>query len=386
KAFWFRNEQALKLLSVVRNYQEDVDRVRPWLHRVSGKSKFRGEQDLLRTVIGVLICDARDRKKLEKDPLVRLLIDSPSGRFDFTVISAMGVITAGDRGTELDDAFARLTRERGIRVLRAPTGTAMSLEDNARRIISSIEQVSGPYGIVGYSQGCANAFAAESILRGGTPDQQRLLDRLVCRNLLYSAFNGSALGVNGLEKFNLAMIEGERFLKHYQVMFSSEVVAWFLRLARAVVDSPLFVRVLGGVHSLTIRRASELHREMQVVLHAPTSTVRGVAFVEDLPETLELTYYALKHMMLGAEQDTQVATSDAVGHSTRVLNGTMRLLERCDMGSMRERSHHWTPLKTETEIVTTARDLERCVYDSPKDRHVFPWVEVNERFGLIARL
>ena len=37
----------------------------------------------------------------------------------------------------------------------------------------------------------------------------------------------------------------------------------------------------------------------------------------------------------------------------------------------------------ETEFVTTPRDRERRVYDSPKDRHVFPWVDVNARFGLI---
>ena len=386
KAFWIRNEEALKVLSVVRNYQHDVDRVRPWLHRVSGRSGFRGEQDLLRTVIGVLLYDAKDRKKLERDPLVRLLVDPQPGRLDFTIISAMGVITEGERGTELEDAFARLTEQRGVRVIRAPTGTAMSLEENARRIISSIEQVDGPYGLIGYSQGCANALAAESLLRGGTPDQQRLLDRLVCRNLLFSALNGSAHGVYGSEKFERAMIEGERFLKHYQVMFSSEVVASFLRIARAVVDSPVFIRVLGGVHSLTVQRAADFHREMQIVPHAPTSTLRGVTVEEDLPETLELTYYSLRHMASGAEQDTQVLASDALGRSTRVVNATTGLLERCDMTSMRERTHHWSPLKKETEFVTTERDQERCAYDSPKDRHVFPWVEVNARFGLIRRI
>ena len=37
------------------------------------------------------------------------------------------------------------------------------------------------------------------------------------------------------------------------------------------------------------------------------------------------------------------------------------------------------------EFVTTERDRERAVYDSPKDRHVFPWIEGNARFGLIRR-
>jgi len=135
-----------------------------------------------------------------------------------------------------------------------------------------------------------------------------------------------------------------------------------------------------------MRRVAELHREMQVVQHAPTSTVRGVVLEEDLPEALELTFHALRHMTSGADQDTQVLVRDAVGHSTHVLNATMRLLERCDMPSMPQRAHHWVPLTKETEFVTTERDKERCVYDSPKDRHVFPWLEVNERFGLIGRI
>jgi hypothetical protein len=386
RSFWLRNEEALKLLSVVRNYQNDIDRVRPWLHRVTGQRSFRHEQELLTAVVGYLISDPRDRKKLLRDPLVRLLIDPLPGRYDFTIVSAMGVITEGERGTELEDAFGRLTEQRGVRVIRAPTGTAMSLEENAKRIISSIEQLDGPFGLIGYSQGCANALAAESMLRGGTPDQQRMVERLVCRNFLFSALNGSAHGAYGSEKFQRAMVEGERFLKHYQVMFSSEAVASFLRIARAVVDSSVFVRVLGGVHSLTVQRATDFHREMQVVEHAPTSTLRGVILEEDLPETLELTYYLLRHMTSGAEQDTQVIADDALGHSTRTLNPTTRLLKRCDMSSMRERTHHWSPLKKETEFVTTPRDRERCVYDSPKDRHVFPWVEVNARFGMIRRV
>jgi len=386
KSFWTRNEEALRVLSVVRNYQDDIDRVRPWLHHRSGRRSFRHEQDLTQAVIEGLFHDPRDHKRLRADPLVRLLIDPPPGRYDFTIVSAMGVITEGERGTELEDAFHRLEQQRGVRVVRAPTGTAMSLEDNARRIISSIEQIGGPFGMMGYSQGCANALAAESILQGGTPDQQRLIERLVCRNLLFSALNGSAHGLYGSEKFQQAMVEGERFLKHYQVMFSSEAVASFLRITRAVVDSSVFIRVLGGVHSLTIQRATDFHREMQIVDHAPTSTLRGVARRDELPETLELTYYLLRHMTGGGEQDTQVLASDALGRSTRVFNDTTRLLQRCDMPTARERTHHWSPLNRETEFVTTPRDRERCVYDYPKDRHVFPWVEVNARFGLISRV
>jgi hypothetical protein len=60
------------------------------------------------------------------------------------------------------------------------------------------------------------------------------------------------------------------------------------------------------------------------------------------------------------------------------------VLERCDMGCCVQRTHHWSPLKYATDFVTTPRDRELMIYDFPKDRHVFPWVEVNARFGVIG--
>ena len=47
-------------------------------------------------------------------------------------------------------------------------------------------------------------------------------------------------------------------------------------------------------------------------------------------------------------------------------------------------ANHWSPLLYATDFVTTRRDQERAIYDFPKDRHVFPWVEVNARFGVIG--
>jgi hypothetical protein len=48
-----------------------------------------------------------------------------------------------------------------------------------------------------------------------------------------------------------------------------------------------------------------------------------------------------------------------------------------------QRKHHWSPLSDEVEFVQTQRDIERALFDCAKDRHVFPWVDVNVRFGLI---
>ena len=72
------------------------------------------------------------------------------------------------------------------------------------------------------------------------------------------------------------------------------------------------------------------------------------------------------------------------GQSTAVRNVWTRAVAHADSGSRVQAIHHWSPLSHEAEFVTTTRDRLRAVYDGPKDRHVFPWVEVNARFGRIA--
>ena len=385
KKFWARNEEALKVLSVVRSYQEAVDNVRLWLHVRTGRRRFSDEQDLLRAVIRTLYADERDRKKLRADPLVRLLIDPPPGRYDFTVIACMGVITEGQKGGELEDAFHRLQERRGVHIVRADTGIACSLEYNAKMIEDAVRKAETPYGFITYSQGSPNGLEAESRMRGGTPEQQRLLDRFVCRNFLFSAANGSAHGTSGMAKFLRAMIEGERFLKHYQASFSSEAMAGFLRVVRMILDSRDFVRVLGGAHSLTHERAESLYRDGQLLDHAPSSSTRGVAQPRFLPEGLVYMYYTLDRLLEGAAQDTQVEMEAAEARAGRVINDHTLSLERCCIGSMPQTAHHWEPLTREIADLTTESDRIRAVYEGPKDRLVFPWIEVNARFGLIKK-
>lgn len=75
---------------------------------------------------------------------------------------------------------------------------------------------------------------------------------------------------------------------------------------------------------------------------------------------------------------------DAVGYPVYHLNRNGRLLKRCAVGQGAiQRTHHWSPLSQEVEFVKTARDIEMASFDCAKDRHVFPWVEVNKRFGFI---
>ncbi|MBM4372717.1 MAG: hypothetical protein FJ098_13760, partial [Deltaproteobacteria bacterium] len=114
KAFWARNFEALMVRSVVRNAQEDVDQVRSWLGARDGRPVEEAEQALVEQVVRVLYWHEADRRTILEDPLTRLLLDPPAGRWQLTVVSCMGVITEGARGVELAEAYGRLEALRGV--------------------------------------------------------------------------------------------------------------------------------------------------------------------------------------------------------------------------------------------------------------------------------
>ncbi len=386
KDYWRRNEEALKVLSVVGNIRDDIDDVRHWLEVTTGDAIPGADAALLDVVVDTLYAFPSDRAALKADPLVRLLIEPEPGRYDFTAVSAMGVVTDGAEGRELEDAYGRLLERRGVRVVRANTGLFRSLEHNASAILRAITSVEGPWGWIGYSQGCANGLLAESFLQGGTPGQQRILDRFVGRNLLFSAANGSTHGTCGTEKVLRAMIEGERFLKAYQARYSRQLVDLFLGALQVVLDSRQFVDTLNGAHSLTLERAIALHRDGQFVSWVPTSTTRGVVSRDRLPEALEWLYFMHEHQNPGVRHDSQVPADEAIGQATRIRNPRTEAFALCDIGSCVQSTHHWSPLTREIEAVTTDRDRLLAVYQGPKDRHVFPWIEALARFGRIRRV
>jgi len=384
RAFWSRNHEALVVRSVVRNYQAGVDEVPYWLHtRLGREEKFRNEQELLEGVVRALYYYPKDVTTLLRDPLVRLLLDPPARRLRFTVVSGMGVVTDGMRGREFEASFARLAETYGVGVVRSDTGTAKPLTYNAAKIIEAVRRVEGPYGLLGYSQGAANVLMAESLLRAGTPDEQALLDGLVTRNFLFSALNGSAHGSCGQEKFMRAMVEGEAFLKHYQGITSANFIRLVTRAINSVLDSPYVTHVMGSVESLSYEGVTALARDGQFLDHVPTATVRGVVEEAVLPEALEFLSHVFQRQVGTPLHDTQVTLDSAVGHSVWLRNANTEVLERCDMGSMAQICHHWSPLLHDTAFITTPRDVARAIYAFPKDRHLFPWVEVNARFGLI---
>jgi hypothetical protein len=46
-------------------------------------------------------------------------------------------------------------------------------------------------------------------------------------------------------------------------------------------------------------------------------------------------------------------------------------------------AHHWSPLSDEVEFVRTTRDIQQASFECAKDRHIFPWCDVNARFGIV---
>eukprot|EP00980_Cylindrotheca_fusiformis_P030097 scaffold24364_cov132-Cylindrotheca_fusiformis.AAC.2 len=468
--FYQRNYNALMIKSMFDNVKEDVDNVRYWLHALRLGDKYgplkrndddlnehgmetkgllqkfdcffpflqrehvgaspqplifsaddniflepekQRDQVLVEAILDAIIYDKKDLEILKTDPLVRLLIPNPDGNYDFSIVTAMGVITDGRDGTELQSTFERLEEKRGVKTIRADTATARSLEYNAGKIIEGKVQNAGcqemdtttynydlfptaietareynvPYGLLGYSQGCANALMAETLLYTGTPLQRdELSDRngLVCRQLLFSAANGSVHGPASDRKVQRLIVMVEEFFKYQQGYFSRSLQSSFIEMLTSALDSAQFHKLVGGANSFLHDGCRAFWREAQHLPHIPTCTLRGVLEPHTTPEALEMLTSMLTKQSGSHLHDSQVHASDAVGHPITYINRNGRLLEKCDVGqACTQRTHHWSPLNEEVAFIKTPRDDKIASFDCAKDRHVFPWVDVNARFGFI---
>ncbi|KAL9191484.1 LOW QUALITY PROTEIN: hypothetical protein ACHAXT_001190 [Thalassiosira profunda] len=448
KAFYRRNYDALMVKSIFDNLMDDTDNVRHWLEALrrgnmgvdfsdtdtpnrspssagqhhsmledfdSAMSKVlspvhaakpgadilvakpffiaperQSEQELYDELLNVIFYDEAEREAIRSDPLARLLISNEPGHYNFTIITAMGVITEGKKGLELQDAIKRLEEKRGVKTIRADTGTARSMEYNAAKIEEAVEvaaRLKRPYGLVGYSQGCANEFTFESNMISGTPDQQKLIcspdSGLVCRQLLFSAANGSMHGPAGEAKVHQLITMCEDFFKYQQGYFSRAFISSTLEMLNDTLDSAAFQKFLGGAKSFFPDALRAFWREAQHMPHVPTTVLRGVLEKHTTPESLEMVCSLLTKQSGSALHDSQVHVYDAVGHPVYVKNRNGRILKSTDMGGAIQRTHHWSPLSDEVEFVRTAKDVQQGSFDCAKDRHIFPWCDVNARFGII---
>jgi hypothetical protein len=383
KNFWHRNYEALMVLSVLKNYEENIDTVRNWLHVQSSQKTFVSRQDLLDAIIEVLYKKTKDKNQLKKDPLVRLLIEQPNGKYNFSIVSCMGIITQGETGKELDASFQRVKEKRGVETYRTDTKILRSLRSNSRIIEKTIQTINTPFGILGYSQGCANALATESSLLSGTPEQRNQIQQLKTRNLIYGAANGSIHGDTGDIKFYEVMQEVELYIHKYFQKSSMPIQDSIYDILSAMMSSRRFVHITGGMNSISSKGSYNMAWYGQFLEHVPTFTIRGEVDHSTLPEANEMLSNLLSIQSGSKEHDTQVSSKDAVGYFTKFSTEASEILKKNDIGSFVQKTHHWAPLFEEVQPLKTKRDEELAIYETPKDRHVFPWIEVNARFGVI---
>jgi hypothetical protein len=389
-----------RLWAVARNCDSDsiktdpslAERIKHIPQDVFDKPHPEKAQMLVDAIIESLIFERSDKDRMRKDPLVRLLIPNDPGRYNVVIISAAGVVTEGKNGTELQNAFTRLEKRRGVKVIRADTATARSLEYNASKIEEAIEIASNkmkqPYGLLGYSQGCANALMAESLLQSGSPIQQQALTKnggLVCRQLLFSAANGSFHGPAMDRKIQGLIAMGEDFFKSQAGYFSRAFSASILETLTSILDSGSFHKLMGGAQSFLEDGCREFWREAQHLSYVPTCTLRGVEEEHTTPESLEMLSHMLSKQSGSHRHDSQVHVFDAVGHPVYHRNRNASILKRCEIGAGAvQRTHHWSPLHDEVDFLTTSKDVAAAMFDCAKDRHVFPWLDVNVRFGFVS--
>jgi hypothetical protein len=86
---------------------------------------------------------------------------------------------------------------------------------------------------------------------------------------------------------------------------------------------------------------------------------------------------------IGSLHDSQVTVKEAQVKSIHVRNDKSDRLSNFGIDDSVQRCHLWSPLEKESAMLITRRDRERLVFESPKKRHVEPWIECMVRFGII---
>lgn len=183
-----------------------------------------------------------------------------------------------------------------------------------------------------------------------------------------------------------ALVRAELGLKAHEAAFSAQATAAFLGALRTLFEAPGAAHALGSLASLS--RDGVVEQLWEGAAHkrwVPTAALAAIVEAHSLPEALHQFSHVLSAQIESAAHDTQVAVDEAALHPVGVRNGNARMLHRCAVPSAVQRTHHWSPLDRAVDFVQTPADVARGVYDSPKDRHVVPWIETLARFGVIPR-
>ena len=89
-----------------------------------------------------------------------------------------------------------------------------------------------------------------NLLYSGTPQQQKIITSpecgMVCRQLLFSAANGSIHGPAGEAKVHKLITMSEDFFKYQQGYFSRAFISSTLEIINGLLDSSGFHKFMGG--------------------------------------------------------------------------------------------------------------------------------------------
>jgi hypothetical protein len=386
KSLITRIYEALRLASVEDDLDQDNDEVRAWLaHRSCNddleqlRNFSRAERRL--AIAQNLYAKSSDIPQILDDPITWFVPRAPKAPVNFTIVAAMGIITDGAHGSELECVFNRLARDYGIRLVRTDTGLVKSLEYNTIRIESALKTVTTPYGIVGYSQGCANMMFTENLLFTGTPDQRSLLENLVSRNFVCSAFNGSVHAVCGTEKYKLCLIDGENIIKNLSISISKPMSSLGLSVLMRTLDTPTISMSMTSFESLSPNGLQMLSRDAQYKPDVISFETQGIANTH-VPEAL---LFMKNHFLrqFDMPNDTQVGADSAHAYPVYNHNKSVDLLYREAIPAKPLDIHHWSLLIDEIQSVQTEHDYQDFDYRGPKSVFITPWIESLILFGLV---
>ena len=385
KSFATRLYEGLRICSVLDDLAQNNDEVRGWLSCRTGIP----EQELLNAsrsqkvdlIVHQLYANTTDMAEILADPLTWFVPRATKSPIDLTIVAAMGVITNGVHGSELETVFERMHRDYGISLVRTDTGLIKPLEFNAERIVAALRTVTTPFVLVGYSQGCANMMFTENLLYTGTPEQRRMLDGLVARNFICSAFNGSVHAICGTEKYRQCMIEGENLFKNLSISVSRHTAGFGLSCLRRTLDSPTINMSMRSFESLAHTGLQILSRDAQYKPGVVSFETQGIA-KSHIPEALQFMGNHFTRQF-DVPNDTQVGADCAHAYPVYNHNESVDLLCREAIPARPLNIHHWSPLVEEIQPVQTALDYQNYDYRGPKSVFIAPWIESLIQFGFV---
>jgi hypothetical protein len=140
--------------------------------------------------------------------------------------------------------------------------------------------------------------------------------------------------------------------------------------------------LIGGLSSLSHTGVMSMWRNGQFEEFVPSFGLSGIIEpTVNMPDSLQFMSMLLSRQT-SAEHDSQVTVQESKCQSIHLRNERTDAFSFSGIDGAVQRCNHWSPLEKESQLVSTRRDREKFIFDSPKDRHIEPWVEMIVRFFL----